>query len=486
MLFNSLEFLIFFPIVVTLYFICPYRYRWVLLLAASYYFYAAWRLEYIFLLLATTLISYTTALLMARPGYQTKRAGLLVLGLGLNLGILFAFKYFNFFNDSLRAAFNQFNLFYNVPMFQMLLPVGISFYTFQALGYIIDVYRGKLEPERHLGRFALFVSFFPQLLAGPIERATNMLPQYYKNFDFDEARVTSGLLLMLWGMFQKVVIADRLGLYVNTVYNNPAEWVGWPVLLATVFFAFQIYCDFAGYSDIAIGAARVMGFELMDNFRRPYFAQSPSDFWRRWHISLSSWFRDYLYIPLGGNRVPVPRWYLNLMIVFLVSGLWHGAAWTFVIWGGLHGLYIVGEMASRGLRAKLAQRLGLDQRPGAKAVLGGVITFILVCLAWIFFRANSVADAFLILNNLAPLTNFASLNAPWAVVVDNPAQEMALSIALILLLELVHLVQAQQGRFLPSFWQRPFWVRWAVYLGLALAIMNLGITEEVPFIYLQF
>jgi D-alanyl-lipoteichoic acid acyltransferase DltB (MBOAT superfamily) len=282
-----------------------------------------------------------------------------------------------------------------------------------------------------------------------------------------------------------VVIADRLGLYVNAVYNSPSEWTGWPVLLATFFFAFQIYCDFSGYSDIAIGAARVMGFKLMENFRRPYFAQSPAEFWRRWHISLSTWFRDYLYIPLGGNRVSVPRWYLNLMIVFLVSGLWHGAAWTFVVWGGLHGLYVVGQAATRGIRGRLAQRLGLDRRPSASAMLSGFITFNLVCLAWVFFRANSIADAFLLLNNLAPLTNFADLNAPWAIIVSNPAQEMALSLGLILLLVMVHWVQEQPWRA-PTLWQRPFWFRWAAYLGLALAIMNLGITEEVPFIYFQF
>jgi D-alanyl-lipoteichoic acid acyltransferase DltB (MBOAT superfamily) len=485
MLFNSIEFLIFCPLVVTLYFACPYRYRWALLLAASYYFYAAWKLEYIVLLLATTLISYLTALLLVKPQHQTKRTGLLVLGLGANLGILFAFKYLNFFSDSLRTAFNQFNLVYDLPVFQLLLPVGISFYTFQALGYLIDVYRGKVEPERHLGRFALFVSFFPQLLAGPIERATNMLPQFYENFDFDEARISSGLRLILWGMFQKVVIADRLGLYVNTVYNNPSDWTGWPVLLATFFFAFQIYCDFAGYSDMAIGVARILGFNLMENFRRPYFAQSPVEFWQRWHISLSSWFRDYLYIPLGGNRVSVPRWYLNLMIVFLVSGLWHGAAWTFVIWGGLHGLYMVGDVATKNLRGQLAHRLGLDRRPTVRAVLAGVITFSLVCLAWVFFKANSVTEAFLLLRNLVPLTNFADLGAPWAAAARNPAQEMALSLGLILLLEIVHMVQAREWRA-PTLLQRPVWVRWAAYLGLALAIMNLGITGDVPFIYFQF
>ncbi|GIK37230.1 MAG: MBOAT family protein [Anaerolineae bacterium] len=485
MLFNSIEFLLFFPIVVALYFACPDRYRWALLLAASYYFYAAWKLEYIVLLIAATLISYITALLMVKSENQAQRTVLLVIGLCSNLGILFAFKYFNFVNDSLRAAFNQFNLFYNVPMFQALLPVGISFYTFLTLGYVIDVYRGKLEPERHLGRFALFVAFFPQLLAGPIERAVNMLPQFYKKFDFDEARISSGLRLMLWGMFQKVVIADRLGLYVNTVYDHPAEWAGWPVLLATFFFAFQIYCDFSGYSDIAIGAARVLGFNLMENFRRPYFAQSPSEFWGRWHISLSTWFRDYLYISLGGNRVSLPRWYLNLMIVFLVSGLWHGAAWTFVLWGGLHGLYVVGDVASKSLRGKLAQRLGLDRQPTIQVMLSGFVTFSLVCLAWVFFRANSVAEAFLLLNNLLPLTNFAQLNAPWAAVVSNPTQQMALSLGLILLLMTVHWVQEQQWSTV-TLWQRPLWFRWAAYLGLTLAIMNLGITEEVPFIYFQF
>ncbi len=487
MLFNSIEFLIFFPVVVFLYFICPYRYRWALLLAASYYFYAAWKLEYIVLIVISTLISYFAAVLMAKPEHQAKRRWLLVIGLVSNLGILFAFKYFNFVNDSLRTPFDRFNLFYDVPMFQVLLPVGISFYTFQTVGYIIDVYRGQVEPEPHLGRFALFVSFFPQLVAGPIERAANLLPQFYERFQFDEGRVSSGLRLMLWGMFKKVVIADRLGLYVNAVYNEPSAWTGWPVLVATFFFAIQIYCDFSGYSDIAIGAARVMGFDLMENFRRPYFARSPSEFWRRWHISLSTWFRDYLYIPLGGNRVSVPRWYLNLMFVFLVSGLWHGAAWTFVLWGGLHGVYVVGEVGTRGIRGKLARGLGLDRRPTVLAALSGLITFILVYLAWIFFRANSIADAFLLLNNLVPLGNFAELNVPWTGVVNNPAQEMALSLGLILLLVIVHWVQEQEQYWpRPFIWQRSLWFRWATYLGLALAIMNLGITEELPFIYFQF
>ncbi|MCB0211335.1 MAG: MBOAT family protein [Anaerolineae bacterium] len=485
MLFNSIEFLIFFPIVLILYFACPYRYRWALLLAASYYFYASWKLEYIVLILISTLISYFTAIQIAKSEAPTKRTTLLIISLIVNLGILFAFKYFNFFNDSLREAFTPFNIAYNVPMFQVLLPVGISFYTFQTVGYVIDVYRGQVEAEHHLGRFALFVSFFPQLVAGPIERAANLLPQFRQNFDFDEERVGSGLRLILWGMFKKVVIADRLGLYVSAVYGTPTEWAGWPVLMATFFFAFQIYCDFSGYSDIAIGAARIMGFDLMENFRRPYFARSPLEFWRRWHISLSTWFKDYVYIPLGGNRVSVPRWYLNFLIVFLVSGLWHGAAWTFVLWGGLHGLFVIADAATKNLRAGLVQRIGLDQQSPVLAVVSTLFTFILVCLAWVFFRANSVNEAFLLLGTMFPLSNFADINAPWAAVAGNPAQEMVLSLALIVLLVGVHWVQERQWQ-VPIFFQQPIWLRWAAYLILAIANMNLGVTQEVPFIYFQF
>jgi D-alanyl-lipoteichoic acid acyltransferase DltB (MBOAT superfamily) len=485
MLFNSLEFLIFFPIVVGLYFACPYRWRWVWLLAASYYFYAAWKLEYLLLIIASTLVGYAAALAMARQTRRSVRTQLLVVSLVTNLGVLFAFKYFNFFNDSLRAAFNQVNLLYDVPAFQILLPVGISFYTFQILSYTIDVYRGELKPEPHLGRFALFVAFFPQLVAGPIERATHMLPQFRQKFDFAGDRLVSGLRLMLWGLFKKIVIADRLGLYVNAVYNQPADYEGWTVALATFFFTFQIYCDFSGYSDIAIGAARVMGFELMENFRRPYFATSPADFWRRWHISLSTWFRDYVYLPLGGNHVAVGRWYANLLIVFLVSGLWHGADWTFVIWGALHGLYVIAEVATGGLRRRLAHALGLDQHSPWQTVLGGLLTFVLVCLTWLFFRANSVSDAWLLLANLFRPSDLSAVYTPWAGLVTNPGLELALALGLILLLLLVEWLQARAWQ-LPVLTPQPRWLRWAAYLFLALAIMNLGTNKEVPFIYFQF
>jgi len=278
MSFNSLEFLIFFPLVAFLYFCIPYRFRWILLLIASYYFYMCWRAEYIFLIIGSTLVDYFAGLQMAKTTHQAKRKMYLLMSLVVNLGLLFSFKYFNFFNDSMRLVMQRFNIFYDVPAFHVLLPVGISFYTFQTLSYTIEVYRGNKEAERHLGIFAVYVAFFPQLVAGPIERAQNLLPQFYKKHDFDYQRVTDGMKLMLWGMFKKVVIADRLALLVDKVYGDPFAHQGWGLVVGTLFFAFQIYCDFSGYTDIAIGAAQVLGFRLMKNFNRPYFAASISDF----------------------------------------------------------------------------------------------------------------------------------------------------------------------------------------------------------------
>jgi len=485
MLFNSLEFLVFLPLVVAVYFICPYRYRWALLLIASYYFYAAWAPEYLILIVASTLIDYVLAIQVAKASVKARRKGLLALGLLLNLGLLFALKYFNFFNDSLRALLDQFNVFYNVPAFQALLPVGISFYTLQTLSYTIDVYRGKTEPERHLGIFALFVSFFPQLVAGPIERAGRMLPQFHTNHGFSASRVSGGLRLILWGMLKKVVIADRLGIYVDAVYNNPSDYRGLPIILATYFCAIQIYCDFSGYSDIAIGAARVMGYDLMENFRQPYCSRSVAEFWRRWHVSLSTWFKDYLYIPLGGNRVPKWRWYANLMVVFLVSGLWHGANWTFVLWGALHGFYCLLEAWTKEIRDKVAQALHLEEKAAVRTMIGTLVTFNLVCFAWIFFRASSISDAFLLVSNLTQISISTNINAPWTGVVDNPGLETAFALGLVALSAVAHLVRDQKLQMPPSI-ERRIWVRWAAYLLLALAIMNLGIAKETPFIYLQF
>lgn len=337
MLFNSLQFLIFFPIVILLYYLLPHSKRWIFLLLASYYFYMSWNPAYIVLILISTLVDYFAAIKMSEQDNINKRKIYLFFSLFANLGLLFIFKYFNFFNDSVRLLFQSLGVNYGVPSLSLLLPVGISFYTFQTLSYTIDVYRGVTKPERHFGIFAVYVSFFPQLVAGPIERSERLLPQFRVPVIPNENNFSSGMKLMVWGFFKKVVVADNVAIIVNQVYNNVNEYQGLPLIIATFLFAIQIYCDFSGYSDIAIGSARVMGIHLMKNFNTPYFSKSITEFWKRWHISLSTWFRDYVYIPLGGNRVSKPRHYLNLFLTFLISGLWHGANWTFVIWGALHG-----------------------------------------------------------------------------------------------------------------------------------------------------
>ncbi len=411
MLFNSLHFVLFFPLVVAAYFLLPFKYRWAFLLGASYYFYMCWKPEYVLLLLFSTLIDYYAGVQIGKSTDPRRRKFFLCLSLGTNLGTLFLFKYFNFLNASMRAAFDHFNIFYNVPMFELLLPVGISFYTFQTMSYVIDVYRGEQQAEKHLGMFALYVTFFPQLVAGPIERSTTLMPQFYERHTFEWPRALDGLKIMLWGFFKKIVIADRLAGYVNQVYNDPAGADGINLLIATYFFAFQIYCDFSGYSDIAIGAAKVLGYRLMSNFERPYLSQSIAEFWKRWHISLSTWFKDYLYIPLGGNRVAKWRWCFNLFTVFLVSGLWHGANWTFVVWGALHGFYLVFAILTGSAREKLAHALALDRLPRLMQISRTVITFHLVLFAWIFFRANHMSDALLILEKVFQAFNGAVLPA---------------------------------------------------------------------------
>lgn len=322
MLFNSFHFLLFFPLVCVLHYLLPPRLRWIFLLLSSYYFYMNWEPVYALLIAGSTLITYGCGLLVERYRGERRKQRLFLIGsLLLNFGILFIFKYYNFLTGSIFSLLSCLGIRFNFPEFTLLLPVGISFYTFQAVGYSLDVYRGDIKAERHLGIYALFVSFFPQLVAGPIERARNLLPQFWEIHRFDEMNVRQGIKLMLWGYFMKLCVADRLALYVDAVYNNIPQHNGTSLLIASIFFAFQIYCDFGGYSLIAIGAARVMGFSLMDNFRRPYFAKSVREFWGRWHISLSTWFKDYVYIPLGGNRVGRFRHALNLFVTFLVSGI---------------------------------------------------------------------------------------------------------------------------------------------------------------------
>ena len=366
-----------------------------MLLAASCYFYMAFVPIYILILGFTIVIDYYAGIFIENAS-GSKRKLFLTISLIANIGVLAIFKYYNFLNDNFSFLMQGFGLENPIPYLSILLPVGLSFHTFQAMSYTIEVYRGHEKAERHFGIYALYVMFYPQLVAGPIERPQNLLYQFRQKFDFDYARVTSGLRLMLWGLFKKVVIADRLAVAVDLVYNNPQDHSNSSLILATFYFAFQIFCDFSGYSDMAIGAARVMGFNLMNNFNGPYLAKSVQEFWSRWHISLSTWFKDYLYIPLGGNRVGIPRWYLNTFIVFLVSGLWHGASWNFVIWGALHGFYIVFANLTAKPRAAINKALLIDKLP----ILKTFTTFVLVAFAWIFFRANTLNDAYTLISNL--------------------------------------------------------------------------------------
>jgi D-alanyl-lipoteichoic acid acyltransferase DltB (MBOAT superfamily) len=438
-----------------------------------------WKAEYLILILVSTLIDYVAGIQMGKTEAKSERRKYLILSLFTNLGLLFAFKYFNFFNESARQIFDYFNIFYNVPSFNVLLPVGISFYTFQTLSYTIDVYRGEKKPERHFGIFALYVAFFPQLVAGPIERSTRLLPQFYQNHHFQYDRITDGLKLMLWGFFKKVVIADRLAILVNQVYNSPHDYTGFPLIIATYFFAFQIYCDFSGYSDIAIGAAQVMGYDLMENFNRPYFSKSISEFWKRWHISLSTWFRDYLYIPLGGNRVGKWRWYFNLFIVFLISGLWHGANWTFVVWGALHGFYLIASIITQKYRDKLSNLSGLEHFPKFQKHLRVFITFHLVTFSWIFFRANSISDAFYITKHL-----FVNFQIKW-IDLGLTRNGFLVAIASILFMEFIHLIQ-RRSRIRHMLRRKPLYIRLPIYIIIAASILLFGIFRSNEFIYFQF
>ena len=488
MLFNSWQFLIFFPTVAGIYFATPHRYRCWLLLTASYAFYMASVPAYGLLLFGSTALDYSMGLAMGRAPDGGRRKALLAASLVSNLGLLLTFKYFNFFAGSISTAVGALGWHVEPWQTDWVLPVGISFYTFQTLSYTIDVYRGHQRPERDFGRFALFVSFFPQLVAGPIERSTHFLPQLAERRDFDYHRVVSGLRLMAWGFFKKIVIADRLATLVNAVYDSPADLSGPHYALATLFFAYQIYCDFSGYTDIARGAAEILGFRLRPNFDRPYQAVTISDFWARWHMSLSTWFRDYLYIPLGGNRAGRRRTYINLAIVFVVSGLWHGARWNFVAWGALHATFlIVGKMTGE-IRQRAAALTRIDRLPRLQTSLQQVTVFALVCFAWIFFRANSLGDAWYIT---------CRLHTGWLDALDVSSLRMLRDQigvqesylircgVLILTLEAFQLLNWQQAwHRLAS--HRPWPVRWGYYAAVALAILNLAAPTSGSFIYFQF
>lgn len=415
MSFNSVDFLVFFPVVILVYYIIPRKIRYIWLLIASYYFYMSWNPKYVFLLALSTVLTWFTGWIVEKyKGRKSEQSGkiFLVIFILLNLVILFLFKYFDFGINTLNRILGYFNISSVVNPFDFLLPVGISFYTFQALGYIIDVYRGKVKAEYNILKYALFVSFFPQLVAGPIERSENLLRQINESQHTKSKesfnRITNGLIYMLYGYFLKMVIADRIAILVDTVWDKWYLYGGVELLVAAIGFALQIYCDFSSYSTIAIGAAQVMGFTLMENFEAPYFAESVKEFWRRWHISLSQCFRDYVYVPLGGNRCSTIKKYCNLMITFLISGLWHGANWTFVAWGGIHGFYqILGDITKK-WREKIYPMLGIRLDSTFYKAGRIITTFILTDFAWIFFRASSISEAIHYICNIFRLWN------PWA------------------------------------------------------------------------
>ncbi len=426
MTFNSFQFLIFFPIVTLLYYLVPFRYRWALLLVASYYFYMSWNPTLVFLILFTTVVSYAAGILLEKYEDKKIRKTCLIATLAASLGVLFFFKYFNFLSLSITGLLQAIRLPVNDFTLDLLLPVGISFYTFQTLSYVIDVYNRNIQAEHHFGYYALFVSFFPQLVAGPIERPENLLPQLRTEQHFSHEDFRAGLRHILAGFFKKVVVADTLAAYVNAVYNDAAATASAPaIIIATVLFTFQVYCDFSGYTDIAVGCARIMGYRLMQNFRLPFSSRSIHEFWERWHISLTSWFRDYIFYPLAMNKkitrsarklskklnnrnigIMLPQCFA-LFMTFLLSGLWHGAAWTFVLWGAMHGMYQVVERLTEKKRKAFWEKRGVSQDNRLFAFWQMAVTFILCNFALIFFRANSVADLGLLLKNLFTNWHFA-------------------------------------------------------------------------------
>lgn len=447
---------------------------------------------YILILFFLILVDYFAGIFISKSkGHRRKL--FLVFSILCNIGILFSFKYFNFvsINISQLATFLHWN--YSPALLTLILPIGLSFHTFQSLSYVIEVYKKKQKAEKNLGIYALFVMFYPQLVAGPIERPQQMLPQFYKKHKLTEANLSIGLQRIVVGLFKKVIIADRLSILVNQIYATPHDYIGLPLILATVAFAIQIYCDFSGYSDIAIGAAQVMGFNLVENFNYPYTAKSVSDFWRRWHMSLYSWFRDYVYIPLGGSRVNYARHIFNILFVFAITGLWHGAAWTFIVWGALHGIFLSVEITINKIFEKkriiIPSSLKILLQP-----LQVVITFFFVCIAWIFFRANSIADALYILN--------AAPRGIGAFVIsvlrrDQRALDLytfhqgdglglsikEINIALAGILVLVCYEFFISKRIFPKL---PRVIKWSVFIGFTLAVLNLGSVNQLPFIYFQF
>ena len=473
MLFNSLEFFIFCPIVVIIYHIIPREKKWFFLLVASYFFYASWKIEYLILIVGSSIVDYIASYRITYGKEKNKKLWL-IFSLVINLGVLIFFKYagfmFGIIDYILDTSSQKFNYFNNI-----FLPVGISFYTFQSLSYTIDVYHGRIKPEKNIGIFLLYVSYFPQLVAGPIERAGNLIKQIKNPSRVNRSDVHFAFIRILIGLLKKVVIADRLSSVVNIIYENPSSFGGFELLIGTIFFTIQIYCDFSGYSDIAIGVSRLFGIRLMENFRSPYFSKSLKEFWSRWHISLSTWFKDYVYIPLGGNRVIKWRFYYNILITFGVSGLWHGASFTFIVWGVIHGMVLIVEGF---FRNRYRERL-----PKIVRIL---LTFTVVCIAWVFFRAKSLQDAFFILNKISLLIDYNLLDADnKGLYFGEPFWRFLSLFGVINLMLMVDFLSLNYKKFYQFILRKPIY-SWLFYTLIVMVILFLGVFETNEFIYFQF
>jgi D-alanyl-lipoteichoic acid acyltransferase DltB (MBOAT superfamily) len=468
-----MAFAVFLPIVFILYWAMPHRFRWFLLLVASYYFYMSWNAKYVFLILFTTIISYSSAILLEKQENIRMKKLILAGTAILCLGVLFVFKYFNFVSSSITSVFNLFSIKLSPITLNLLLPVGISFYTFQTLSYVVDVYRGDVKAERHFGYYAVFISFFPQLVAGPIERTRNLLPQIKQKHQFDYTQATYGLKLMAWGYFKKLAIADVLSTYVDSAYSSLNTCTGFDLVMAICFFTIQIYCDFSGYSDIAIGTAKLLGINLMKNFDSPYFSTSIKEFWSRWHISLSTWFKDYVYIPLGGNRCSKTKRDRNLMITFLTSGLWHGASWTYVIWGAMHGVVQVIE-----------NHVNIQRKSKISKFISWIVVFAFCNLAWVFFRADTLKDALKVIFYVV-----SGLKNPSTYLHSSIGLGMGSLIKVFVTIFVLFVYDYASLKVDVIEWvgKQKAYLRWLLYIVLIyLIIFNVQTNNETAFIYFQF
>ena len=479
MLFNSLDFALFLPVVFALYWLLHRHLKLqnLLIVLASYFFYGWWDYRFLALIVFSTVVDFVVGHFLFKTKHPRPRKWLLATSIAVNLGLLGFFKYYNFFLENFLAAFSFMGQEVSANSLHIILPVGISFYTFQTLSYTIDIYRKKIQPAQSIIKFAAFVSFFPQLVAGPIERASKLLPQFSKPRTFNYLQATDGLRQILWGLFKKIVVADNCAEYVNIIFSNPENFNSSALLLGAIFFAFQIYGDFSGYSDIAIGTARLFGFNLMKNFAFPYFSRDVAEFWRRWHISLSTWFRDYVYIPLGGSKGSQWKVVRNVFIIFLVSGFWHGANWTFIVWGGLNALYFVPLLLFKTNRKNLETVASKRIFPSLKELTVILFTFLLITISWVFFRAENLSHAWVYLQGLVDFSIFQKPNLP----------KYDLLIWLILFLIIIEWLGRKQEHALEKLlFQQSKYVRWAFYSFIIFLMGMYMQTTETPFIYFQF